>query len=110
MFVYPIKGKTMKNILLKATVCMLAFCSMGLLDAKAMGPAPLMPTTTICAQIKNNPWSENLEKMTTDNWNRFSNEQKTAILERLGDQGLLSQYEVDSWDLNKAPAPFTMGG
>lgn len=100
----------MKNMILKAALCMLAFCSMGSIQSGE----PDLRTDALYtyAEIMNQPWSDRLENQLGNHgeWNFLTTVEKIAVLERLRDQALLSQYDVDSWDLAQAPAPFTMGG
>lgn len=60
--------------------------------------------------IMENPWNSTMQKNVDVDWeSNFNMGEKSAILQRMCDQGLLSQSQVDNWDMNVVPKA-TMGG
>lgn len=53
--------------------------------------------------IMQKPWSNRMQVEITFGWRNWNPGQKQAILQRLCDQGLLSQSEVDNWPMSQRP-------
>ena len=53
--------------------------------------------------IMNQDWNNAIQNLVNQTWLSFSLSQKRAVLQRMADQGLLSENEIKNWPMNIIP-------